>query len=210
MASAARGADDFNPRSPHGERLVPPIMMREISNFNPRSPHGERRVKAQRGGATWSFQSTLPARGATSTRSASTMCAVISIHAPRTGSDRWSSSLCAEQSHFNPRSPHGERHTGAPRRRPCGSHFNPRSPHGERRRRASSRRTSRYFNPRSPHGERRRASRRASARQRNFNPRSPHGERQPSAAQYPGIFPFQSTLPARGATRNLPHHDSDK
>ena len=77
------------------------------------------------------FQSTLPARGATflpaqplyiivisihaprtgsdKTAAAATLLACISIHAPRTGSDRWSSSPCAARCHFNPRSPHGER-----------------------------------------------------------------------------------------------------
>ena len=55
--------------------------------FNPRSPHGERRP--------FLFAVRVPA--------------IISIHAPRTGSDvsvkrRWLSAW-----HFNPRSPHGER-----------------------------------------------------------------------------------------------------
>ena len=57
------------------------------NHFNPRSPHGERQRPLTRAIKTFSFQSTLPARGAT--------CAVdqphagdgISIHAPRTGSD---------------------------------------------------------------------------------------------------------------------------
>ena len=59
-----------------------------ISHFNPRSPHGERpRAGDERGGGK-AFQSTLPARGATAV--AALMIAVngISIHAPRTGSDR--------------------------------------------------------------------------------------------------------------------------
>ena len=58
------------------------------------------------------------------------------------------------------------------------------------------------FNPRSPHGERPalRILKRENAS--DFNPRSPHGERQ----KYSEILPkrktkFQSTLPARGATR---------
>ncbi len=33
-----------------------------------------------------------------------------------------------------------------------------------------------------------------------FNPRSPHGERPPAAVSLPASPPFQSTLPARGAT----------
>ena len=35
---------------------------------------------------------------------------------------------------------------------------------------------------------------------RDFNPRSPHGERHTTAPALPLLLPFQSTLPARGAT----------
>ena len=103
----------------------------------------------------------------------------ISIHAPRTGSDCKSRSKPCDTSHFNPRSPHGERlllgeqvcgrqeisihapRTGSDDGGHCANHghfyFNPRSPHGERRGRASKgARFSLHFNPRSPHGERRR------------------------------------------------------
>ena len=56
------------------------------------------------------------------------------------------------------------------------------------------------FNPRSPHGERQGAVR-AAAEWRYFNPRSPHGERLCNVTNTIYIFQFQSTLPARGATR---------
>ena len=87
------------------------LMLCGCVNFNPRSPHGERRrplysfacsylfqstLPAR--GATCScrccfaraylFQSTLPARGATAKRRISPCVPRISIHAPRTGSDR--------------------------------------------------------------------------------------------------------------------------
>ena len=54
----------------------------------------------------------LPARGAT--RGASRGCAQpnISIHAPRTGSDRRSAWACRRSQDFNPCSPHGERQGG--------------------------------------------------------------------------------------------------
>ena len=55
------------------------------------------------------FQSTLPARGATLAVSAGTLVWIISIHAPRTGSDFSSSRIVLISSNFNPRSPHGER-----------------------------------------------------------------------------------------------------
>ena len=100
----------FNPRSPHGERPVrhtPGSAL--LSDFNPRSPHGERLAPPSTISATLSFQSTLPARGATgcsTTKSRGLLfqstlpargatshqgedfrCVLISIHAPRTGSD---------------------------------------------------------------------------------------------------------------------------
>ena len=101
---------DFNPRSPHGERQKNlskgHCVMR---HFNPRSPHGERLFGAAH---------RLPHGG-------------ISIHAPRTGSDRCPCKRTTSRGNFNPRSPHGER---PPRgtNEAAEWHFNPRSPHGER------------------------------------------------------------------------------
>ena len=61
-----RSPQNFNPRSPHGERregrrkaLRPPL------HFNPRSPHGERLDRYEGVPHYYTFQSTLPARGAT-------------------------------------------------------------------------------------------------------------------------------------------------
>ena len=57
---------------------------------------------------------------------------MISIHAPRMGSDRADSLACSYRRDFNPRSPDGERRSFVPP--PCGAdrYFNPRSPDGER------------------------------------------------------------------------------
>ena len=38
---------DFNPRSPHGERLELSNSTMPKGDFNPRSPHGERRPRAE-------------------------------------------------------------------------------------------------------------------------------------------------------------------
>ena len=57
------------------------------------------------------FQSTLPARGATLQVEIFTVFIIISIHAPRTGSDGWKVPQIAAMLDFNPRSPHGERHS---------------------------------------------------------------------------------------------------
>ena len=57
------------------------------------------------------------------------------------------------------------------------------------------------FNPRSPHGERPTCSPSRTPEDRHFNPRSPHGERHEQSGTLLSPLPFQSTLPARGATR---------
>ena len=123
--------------------------------FNPRSPHGERPQSRANPQRCWKFQSTLPARGATLLTRQSAGASVISIHAPRTGSDATDGRCTTIARHFNPRSPHGERlgviqalygvgpfqstlpargatAAGLRRREIC-LNFNPRSPHGERR-----------------------------------------------------------------------------
>ena len=107
----------FNPRSPHGERRcwLSPFESRSASNFNPRSPHGERPLS--QGSLSTSFD--------------------ISIHAPRTGSDRYVRRACQRQHDFNPRSPHGERRQRHFYRGQGCHHFNPRSPHGERPRKVT-------------------------------------------------------------------------
>ena len=125
----------FNPRSPHGERRLSTSGTRATRNFNPRSPHGERLTCSIPACAPLvTFQPTLPARGATGRRRRWLPAAGISTHAPRTGSDHGeqhhcrlaqisthaprtgSDPVCEDQrlisSHFNPRSPHGERPKG--------------------------------------------------------------------------------------------------
>ena len=57
-------------------------------HFNPRSPHGERPCAAAVFLVDFSFQPTLPARGATLRRFDKLVDGRISTHAPRTGSDR--------------------------------------------------------------------------------------------------------------------------
>ena len=126
-------------------------------------------------------------------------CGRISIHAPRTGSDKASVLPAARNTHFNPRSPHGERLNSPRHAAVKSSNFNPRSPHGERQAYAADLIVCDDFNPRSPHGERLteaalmlfavnisiHAPRTGSDWMRpmlllffvDFNPRSPHGER---------------------------------
>ena len=79
--------DDFNPRSPWGERLQPRKRLCRSPHFNPRSPWGERPLIGFHLTFALSFQSTLPVGGATAERQAAIAASLISIHAPRGGSD---------------------------------------------------------------------------------------------------------------------------
>ena len=151
--SCSRSAD-FNPRSPHGERPLIVAASAASIVFQSTLPARGATLDVVKLGRQGEFQSTLPARGATAaepgrdgirpyfnprsphgerhepripglTRRFISIHAprtgsdkrlpligskrIISIHAPRTGSDLRASSWHATLQHFNPRSPHGER-----------------------------------------------------------------------------------------------------
>ena len=135
------------------------------------------------------FQSTLPARGATTTGTTSRAYMRISIHAPRTGSDgvtmHEASLMLAFQSTLPARGATGHA-LANPQRGSISIHaprtgsdtsawvtgaawvrdFNPRSPHGERPDDKKVLQKHLDFNPRSPHGERRQATWAAGLRRR--------------------------------------------
>ena len=100
---------DFNPRSPRGERQMSVALLFLQFDFNPRSPRGERPVEYAGLARRERFQSTLPARGATWEPSPPPAQSMISIHAPREGSDVWDRAEKRSGGDFNPRSPRGER-----------------------------------------------------------------------------------------------------
>ena len=147
------------------------------------------------------FQPTLPARGATPR----------AVHRD------------AHARHFNPRSPHGERHSSRGVPVACIHHFNPRSPHGERLRcwlripsedefqptlpargatpDATDYHYARYISTHAPRTGSDAGRARITMHPPHFNPRSPHGERRFSDFPVISGKPFQPTLPARGATR---------
>ena len=147
----------------------------------------------------------------------------ISIHAPRTGSDRHGSVIISKDNNFNPRSPHGERRDGSslsimdlvfqstlPARGATGGNlstkkrkdnFNPRSPHGERHLPLITLYIHfAYFNPRSPHGERRKSFGLRSTVERISIHAPRTGSDGDHTARTLRNLVFQSTLPARGAT----------
>ena len=126
---------------------------------------------------TYVFQSTLPVWGATVRGCGGELHGRISIHAPRVGSDLRGLVGGGGATHFNPRSPCGERLASEP----IPIEVEPISIHAPRVGSDSlvpcARTTARYFNPRSPCGER------------------PIGNANKATSAA-----FQSTLPVWGAT----------
>ena len=120
----------------HAPRMGSDDMMQCIiqpnGDFNPRSPDGER--------PQWSFgrrlqvlfQSTLPGWGATCSVSRCSPDTMISIHAPRMGSDELHNAIRLEYFGFQSTLPGWGATTSPRRRRRRTMHFNPRSPDGER------------------------------------------------------------------------------
>ena len=167
-------------------------------NFNPRSPHGERLVTRPTK-CTRCISIHAPRTGSDANLQLVAAQHIISIHAPRTGSDgRISSERCVEHD-FNPRSPHGERLQ-------CwwfwlrSSDFNPRSPHGERLRGGFLRRCLVTI---SIHAPRTGSDARAGAGRldRRISIHAPRtGSDSAASSILIRALEFQSTLPARGAT----------
>ena len=100
----------FNPRSPHGERLIDALTAQRIEAFQSTLPARGATAPSCVENVPKLFQSTLPARGATLLCYHFSRRKGISIHAPRTGSDNGASRGTDKAGNFNPRSPHGERH----------------------------------------------------------------------------------------------------
>ena len=218
-------SENFNPRSPHGERLTfsPPtspissisthaprtgsdatveeIQKADSDYFNPRSPHGERPASRSNVPTAHDFNPRSPHGERHIALPVIRAAVAISTHAPRTGSDKIPLFLAFVQRHFNPRSPHGERLCWI-RSRLAGRHFNPRSPHGERLEAQDAQAEEGHFNPRSPHGERPSARARFNSSSR-FQPTLPARGATSSSRKNRSKEKFQPTLPARGATRGI-------
>ena len=78
----------FNPRSPHGERRARKSKRALPCYFNPRSPHGERRELRNQARSEAHFNPRSPHGERLVARERCAACRCISIHAPRTGSDK--------------------------------------------------------------------------------------------------------------------------
>ena len=113
--TAWAGITEFQSTLPARGATAPPgPLWRSSANFNPRSPHGER-----------------PMYFITSAR-----WSAISIHAPRTGSDKHADLIVCDDVVFQSTLPARGATVRAAAVLPRGKNFNPRSPHGERRHRS--------------------------------------------------------------------------
>ena len=168
---------DFNPRSPYGERLSTPDIVRIAY---PISIHA-------------------PLTGSDDLAINSAMDAVISIHAPLTGSDHRVQPVDRLPADFNPRSPYGERPSTNVALNSANAFQSTLPLRGATCARSGYRFTRRYFNPRSPYGERlpgimARAT--AAVFQSTLPLRGATYRTERDGAN----AGFQSTLPLRGAT----------
>ena len=128
----ARSYPYFNPRSPCGERPVQAGGFLQAVLFQSTLPVWGATKLCQYPTPPRLFQSTLPVWGATMGSGSRSSVVMISIHAPRVGSDAWLLSYMAMTviSIHAPRV--GSDHCRSARS-PPGQYFNPRSPCGERR-----------------------------------------------------------------------------
>ena len=153
-----------DPRGPQDISIHSPRMGRDKhyqqeviahTYFNPLSPHGERPNDEERLALLFAFQSTLPAWGETAKQINKMFPELFQSTLPAWGETKHQLSEFVTPQHFNPLSPHGERHIIRFADFIVIDYFNPLSPHGERLTSGDLIFTDLDFNPLSPHGERR-------------------------------------------------------
>ena len=171
--------ENFNPRSPWGERRRPRIRRRSYRRISIHAPRGgSDPARPSCPACTHRISIHAPRGGSDHIQNANTDRKTISIHAPRGGSDVNFFFLKSKRSNFNPRSPWGERprlplrpvpgrwiSIHAPRggsdrwaaNPPCANSISIHAPRGgSDYAYVGAWGVGIYFNPRSPWGERRR------------------------------------------------------
>ena len=123
----------FNPRSPHGERPRFTTARCAPCSFQSTLPARGATVAALSEKSGISFQSTLPARGATNWDDINKAYSeYISIHAPRTGSDQRQMADVPQLPSISIHAPRTGSDAAETWQYAHTRNFNPRSPHGER------------------------------------------------------------------------------
>ena len=169
-------------------------------NFNPRPPRGERLGFMRYVVSLVRFQSTPPAWGATLKEYDSLYRELISIHAPRVGSDLRLTYAFKDCSYFNPRPPRGERR--AQNISVINLFvFQSTPPAWGATQHTQSRGADRKISIHAPRVGSDFLRLKYKIRDCNFNPRPPRGERLAFERPFGIAQKFQSTPPAWGATR---------
>ena len=167
----------FNPRSLHGERLSGRLTSRRAAPISIHAPcTGSDRVCCTQKSTSITFQSTLPARGAT----------VIPAR------------IIRAQRHFNPRSLHWERPPTTSWKIRTSRFQSTLPARGATQKRSAFQELVCHFNPRSLHGERPKGQVYPN-RQPYFNPRSLHGERQAVFNRFRGYIRISIHAPCTGS-----------
>ena len=170
------------------------------TNFNPRAPRGARRISAVSASVCVAISIHAPREGRDPVESKRLNWSKISIHAPREGRDRYGATVSLLAKPF---------HSTRPARGATATEIasvsailfqSTRPARGATTRGKFFSGKKQNFNPRAPRGARRRRSP-ASPRARHFNPRAPRGARRGDGCIIIYYRKFQSTRPARGATR---------
>jgi len=178
-AAQIRGPSCFNPRAPRGARPGRFRAVHDSRCFNPRAPRGARPIPR-----CW-----------TSTP------ASFNPRAPR-GARRPAEFIQPHIAGFNPRAPRGARlfWTGAP---PSGDLFQSTRPARGATPESMCWRRCKNVSIHAPRAGRDVARTPGARRHRSFNPRAPRGARPSNPHQTSAGRSFQSTRPARGATRSF-------
>ncbi len=197
-----RKVKGFNPRAPRGARRARHVHPAPSAPcFNPRAPRGARQKHRPAILSAEKFQSTRPARGATCGSGVGTRHLPVSIHAPRAGRDECRELPEQQQQRFQSTRPARGATTTAG---VCGAAFGvsihaPRA--GRDRRRLPKMAGERRFNPRAPRGARH-ALTLFIWWLRNVSIHAPRAGRDNRGEVSDTRHKmFQSTRPARGATR---------
>ncbi len=167
---------DFNPLSPHGERLVALYMMPKRLIFQSTLPAWGETFEPYTRKRKTKISIHSPRMGRDAVAVVIAAAIVISIHSPRMGRDCTNTPKCPCIRYFNPLSPHGERHI-LDKYEATKSIFQSTLPAWGETTTRSTMPDSPKISIHSPRMGRDLSSRPARGICCNFNPLSPHGER---------------------------------
>ena len=170
------------------------------SDFNPRSPHGERLTLMLPRQNTGRFQPTLPARGATGDGGVQRHNEHISTHAPRTGSDQAGGLARAVAGEISTHAPRTGSDMSTAGQLGIATEFQPTLPARGATRFLVPADGGLLFQPTLPARGATPDARTLGRRERPFQPTLPARGATPPGKDPRGHLGFQPTLPARGAT----------